>query len=73
LAQQIQRPDAELELARSALYIAGEEYPWLDKEGYYNPENGFLNRVMDTHAGIPITLSLLYRELGRRLALAVVA
>jgi regulator of sirC expression with transglutaminase-like and TPR domain len=36
LAQQIQRPDAELELDRSALYIAGEEYPCLDVKGYLN-------------------------------------
>jgi regulator of sirC expression with transglutaminase-like and TPR domain len=115
LAQQIQRPDAELELDRSALYMAGEEYPWLDVEGYLNqleemapavrskagntrnrrrlmealnhhlfdhlrfagnkgdydnPENSFLNRVLDTHVGIPITLSLLYLELGRRLGIS---
>lgn len=115
LAQQIQRPDAEMELDRSALYIAGEEYPSLDVEGYvdqldemaaeargiagnsrhqrrlveglnhylferlgfagnkddyYNPENSFLNRVLDTHVGIPITLSLLYLELGRRLGVS---
>ena len=33
LAQQIQRRDAELELDRSVLYIAGEEYPCLDVKG----------------------------------------
>jgi regulator of sirC expression with transglutaminase-like and TPR domain len=114
LAQQIQRPDAEMELDRAALYIAGEEYPCLEvkgyfnqldeiaaevrsqagnthnqrrlmeslnhhlfdhlgfasnQEGYYNPENRFLNRVLDSHVGIPITLSLLYLELGRRLGI----
>ena len=36
---------------------------------YYNPENSFLNRVMDTGVGIPITLSVLYLGLADRLGL----
>ena len=36
---------------------------------YYNPDNSFLNRVLETHAGIPITLSLLFIEVARRLDL----
>jgi regulator of sirC expression with transglutaminase-like and TPR domain len=34
---------------------------------YYNPDNSYLNRVLDTRAGIPITLSVLYMEVARRL------
>jgi regulator of sirC expression with transglutaminase-like and TPR domain len=36
---------------------------------YYSPDNSFLNRVMETHTGIPITLSLLFLEVARRLEL----
>lgn len=34
---------------------------------YYNPLNSFLNDVLDRRLGIPITLSLLYMEVGRRI------
>lgn len=37
---------------------------------YYNPDNSFLNRVLETRNGIPITLSVLYMEVGRRLGIA---
>jgi len=33
---------------------------------YYNPRNSFMNDVLDRRLGIPITLSLLYMEVGRR-------
>ena len=114
-AQQLQRPEEDLELDRAALYLAGEEYPELDVEAqlarldgfatdvlgrvpstgsardlaatlgrflfdelgfegntsdYYNPDNSFLNRVLETRSGIPITLSLLFLETGRRMGLA---
>jgi regulator of sirC expression with transglutaminase-like and TPR domain len=36
---------------------------------YYNPENSYFNRVLDTHSGIPITLSLLFLEVARRVGL----
>ena len=36
---------------------------------YYNPENSYFNRVLDTHTGIPITLSLLFLEVARRVGL----
>ena len=36
---------------------------------YYNPDNSYFNRVLDTHSGIPITLSLLFLEVARRLGL----
>ena len=37
-------------------------------EDYYNPANSCLNRVLQTGLGIPITLSLVYMEIARRLA-----
>lgn len=36
---------------------------------YYDPRNSFLNEVLDRRTGIPITLSVVYLEVGWRLAL----
>jgi regulator of sirC expression with transglutaminase-like and TPR domain len=33
---------------------------------YYNPNNSFLHHVLDDHTGIPISLALVYMEVGRR-------
>jgi regulator of sirC expression with transglutaminase-like and TPR domain len=38
---------------------------------YYDPRNSFLNEVLDRHTGIPITLSVVYLEVGWRLELPV--
>lgn len=38
---------------------------------YYHPANSHLNRVIDDREGLPITLSILYMELGRRLDLQI--
>ena len=111
---QLQLPEEKQDLARIALYLAGEHYPSLDvphhladldrlaaeaqkqavpatdqdtlfrslsqylfeiagfsgnRLNYYDAENSFLNRVLETRRGIPITLSLVYLEVGRRLGL----
>src|SRR3989440_10856883 len=105
-----------IDLARSALAIAREEYPQLDEArylraldgfshqvlrgppagasperrvgrlnavlfhelgfagnqgDYYDPRNSFLNEVIDRRSGIPISLSVLYLEVGRRCGLRV--
>jgi len=39
---------------------------------YYDPDNSYLNRVLDRRVGIPITLSALYLLLARRLDLSIV-
>lgn len=110
--QEIQQPDAQIDLAKAALYIAQVEYPDLDifaylnaldvmaseveerlpieryplriirslnqyfyedlgftgnTNDYYDPRNSFLNQVIDRRTGIPITLSLVYLEVSRRL------
>ncbi len=36
---------------------------------YYDPRNSYLNDVIDRKTGIPITLSILYLEVGRRIGL----
>jgi regulator of sirC expression with transglutaminase-like and TPR domain len=40
-------------------------------QDYYDPRNSFLNDVLDRRLGIPITLSIVYVEIGRRLGLAM--
>jgi regulator of sirC expression with transglutaminase-like and TPR domain len=40
-------------------------------ENYYDPRNSFLNQVLDRKLGIPITLSLVFMEVGRRAGLNV--
>lgn len=40
-----------------------------NEDDYYDPENSFLNRVMERRRGIPITLSVLYMEVARRAGL----
>ncbi|HMC63602.1 MAG TPA: tetratricopeptide repeat protein [Gemmataceae bacterium] len=39
---------------------------------YYNKANSYLNEVLDDREGLPITLSIIYMELARRLGLKVV-
>jgi regulator of sirC expression with transglutaminase-like and TPR domain len=36
-----------------------------DSDNYYDPQNSYLNRVLERKRGIPITLSLVYTEVGR--------
>lgn len=38
---------------------------------YYDPRNSMLHRVLGRHTGIPITLSVVYAEVGRRAGLEV--
>lgn len=38
-------------------------------KAYYDPRNSYLNEVMDRKTGIPISLSVVYMELGRRIGL----
>ena len=110
--EMMQRPDAEIELARGALLIAAENDPTLDVEaelarleawaqqlseridpawnnlqrlarlrtfmyeelgfkgdvrGYYSPANSLLHSVMSRRLGIPLTLSIVFMEIGWRI------
>jgi regulator of sirC expression with transglutaminase-like and TPR domain len=42
-----------------------------NSEDYYDPDNSFLNCVLERRTGIPITLSVIYLLLGRRLHLPI--
>ena len=110
----IERPESQISLAETALWVAAEEYPELDvpayrarldtlareagpgvraagspaerveclndylfrergfsgnRERYDDPRNSFLNDVLDRGCGLPITLAIVYIEVGRRLGL----
>ncbi len=42
-----------------------------DSQDYYNPENSYLNRVLETRRGIPISLALVYISVGEALGLCI--
>jgi regulator of sirC expression with transglutaminase-like and TPR domain len=41
-------------------------------QDYYDPRNSFLNQVLERRTGIPITLSLVYLEIARRIGFPMV-
>ena len=59
--------------ARRAGVLASYLFQELGFQGnsgdYYDPENSYLNRVLERRTGIPITLSLLFIEIGRRVGI----
>lgn len=42
-----------------------------NRKDYYDPKNSFLHEVLDRKIGIPISLSVLYIEVGQRVGLAI--
>ncbi len=48
-----------------------EEHFHGNRADYFNPDNSFFNRVLETRQGIPITLSLLYIEVGKRVGITL--
>jgi len=43
-----------------------------NQEDYYDPRNSFMNEVIDRRTGIPISLCVVFIEVGRRLGLPMV-
>jgi regulator of sirC expression with transglutaminase-like and TPR domain len=56
-------------LHRLREYLFEEQEFRGNADDYYDPRNSYLNDVLDRHLGIPITLSLVVIEVGRRLGL----
>jgi regulator of sirC expression with transglutaminase-like and TPR domain len=42
-----------------------------NRENYYDPRNSFLNEVIDRRTGIPITLTIVYMEVAKRVGFDV--
>jgi regulator of sirC expression with transglutaminase-like and TPR domain len=66
-------PEEPLErlVAELNAYLYGEQGFHGNAADYYDPRNSYFNDVLERRTGIPITLSLLYIELGRRVGLTV--
>jgi regulator of sirC expression with transglutaminase-like and TPR domain len=71
--QQRTGADASIRERITALnrYLFGELGFAPNSDDYYDPRNSFLNDVLERRVGIPITLSLLYMELGNRVGLTL--
>lgn len=64
-----ENPDLEHTVAALNRFMFEEQGFSGDTENYYDPRNSFLNEVLDRRRGVPITLSIIYMELGWRLGL----
>ena len=64
-------PDALGRLHRLREYLFVEQGFAGNRDDYYDPRNSFLNDVLDRRQGIPITLSLVLMEVGKRLGLHI--
>lgn len=53
-------------------HLFGEEGFRGNEADYYDPRNSYLNEVLDRRLGIPITLSVVYLEVARRIGLDAV-
>ena len=42
-----------------------------NRENYYDPRNSFLNQVIDRRTGIPITMTVVYIEVARRIGFPI--
>jgi regulator of sirC expression with transglutaminase-like and TPR domain len=63
---------AEEKVAALTHYLFDELGFHGNSENYYDPNNSFLNRVLERRTGIPITLSVICLEVGWRLGLPLV-
>jgi regulator of sirC expression with transglutaminase-like and TPR domain len=60
---------AEQKVAVLNWHLFGELRFCGNADAYYDPRNSYLNEVLERRTGIPITLSIVYLEVGRRLGL----
>jgi regulator of sirC expression with transglutaminase-like and TPR domain len=67
--QECEKPEDSLGVLNNYLF---EELGFVgNEEQYYDPDNSYLNRVLDRRTGNPINLCLVYLLLARRLSLPV--
>src|SRR5262249_43675706 len=64
--------DGQAKLTALNKYLFAERGFHGSRADYYNRSNSYLNEVIDDREGIPITLSVLYMGLARRIGLKVV-
>lgn len=56
-------------LARLRNFVFEELHFRGDQEDYYSPSNSMLNEVMERRLGVPLTLSIVFMELGWRIGI----
>jgi regulator of sirC expression with transglutaminase-like and TPR domain len=61
----------ERRVGRLNTYLFHEQNYVGNQDDYYDPRNSFLNEVLDRRTGIPLSLCILYMEVGRRCGLQV--
>jgi serine protease Do len=71
-ARLVKNADDKAKLAALNSYLFEEQGFHGSRSDYYNRSNSYLNEVLDDREGLPITLSVLYMELARRLGVNVV-
>ncbi|HET7788219.1 MAG TPA: transglutaminase-like domain-containing protein [Myxococcales bacterium] len=62
---------AQRRLGRMNAWLFHEQGFAGNREDYYDPRNSYLNEVLDRRLGIPLTLCIVYMEVGRRCGLRV--
>jgi regulator of sirC expression with transglutaminase-like and TPR domain len=65
-------PTAREAIARLNSILFDEEGLRGNRDDYYDPRNSFLNDVLDRKLGIPISLSVIYMDVARRVGFPVV-
>jgi regulator of sirC expression with transglutaminase-like and TPR domain len=68
LAGRLSNPTGPAFVAETNRFLFGELGFTGNIDDYYNPANSCLNEVLETRTGLPITLSVIYLEVARRLA-----
>jgi regulator of sirC expression with transglutaminase-like and TPR domain len=57
---------------KSLIYLMHQVHGFTGSDDdYYNPDNSYLNRVLDRRVGTPLALCVLYTLIGRRLSLDI--
>ena len=78
LASEFELPERELPYEKKEIFkiLDALNYVMFEEEGfrgntsnYYNPNNSYIDKVLETRQGIPITLCILYMLIAERLAI----
>lgn len=65
------KEEAQVTLSAINVVLFEQERLRGNRSDYHNPQNSFLNRVLERRLGIPLTLSLIYMEVGKHLGLQI--
>jgi regulator of sirC expression with transglutaminase-like and TPR domain len=66
IAQEVGMLDARAQVVALGAHLNGDCGFRGNQDDYYNPDNSFLNVVLERRVGIPISLAVIYIEVARR-------